>query len=147
MIALRLIIVTCFILSPELIWAQNAMESIPTLEPSSTTFKPTFFSKISTYLIVMSIGGIVLASGIWYSIYNRRHQHPYIFLEEAELSASRAEEDGEIEKAIEILKGALHSIQNDPKKFPLNSKGMKETIWFLKRKLQELDDHIFEENE
>jgi len=144
---LRLLIVTCFILSPEIIWAQNAIESMPTLDPSSTFIKPTFFNKISSYLVLLSVGALVIGSGVWFSIYSRRHQHPYLFLDEAEMAAIHAEDDGDIGKAIEILTKALKTIENDPKRFPQNGKSRNETIWFLKRKLQELDELLLEDNE
>ena len=148
MIALRLYFIAFIILSsPYLVWGNDVVESIPTLEPSSTIIKPTLFGNISTYLILFSLGAIVLASGIWYRVYHKKHLHPYLFLEEAEIAAAQAEEEGNLPQAIKILDNALHTIENDPKKFPQNSKGRRETIWFLKRKLQELDEALMEIND
>lgn len=134
------------ILTPELAWGQIAVEGIPTMESPSTILKPTLFNQLSSYLIVLSLGAIVLASGIWYKVYHKKYQHPYLFLEEAENSSALAVEEGDIVKAIEILTNALHTIENDPKSFNKNGKDRKETIWFLKRKLQELDCQLAEEN-
>jgi len=148
MTSLRFIIaISIIVMSPVLVWAQASIEAIPSVETSSTIFQPTLFSNIFTYIVLFSLGAIVFASGIWYKVYHKRPQHPYLFLERAEASAAQAEEEGDIKKAIEILTHALQTIENDPKNYSKTCKSRQETIWFIKRKLQELDEILLEIND
>lgn len=145
MISLRLIL-AIFILTlmPCLVWAQASVESLPNLETSTTFIKPNFFSKFYSYFIFFSLGAIVVASGIWYKVYTRKHQHPYQFLEATEKATAHALEEGKIDEAVQILTQALETIQNDPIKFPAKCQSRNGAIWMLKRKIDELKELLID---
>jgi len=132
--------ISIIVMLPDLVWAQATVESIPNIEPSTTFIKQNFLNKFFSAFIFASIGAIVIASAIWYNIYNKKHQHPYKFIEAAEKSATQYVEKGNLEEAISVLKQAVHTIENDPKKFPLKSQSRIGAIWMLKRKITELNE-------
>jgi hypothetical protein len=141
MISLRLIL-SIFVLTfiPYMVGAQASVESLPNLETSTTFLKPSFLSKIYSYFVFISLGAIVVASGVWYRVYTLKHQHPYQFLEATEKSATQLMEDGKIDEAIHILTQAHETIQNDPLKFPSKCQSKNVAIWMLERKIEEFKD-------
>jgi len=142
--ALRFLAIILIVMSPCMVWAQASVESIPDLEPSTTIIKPNFISKFYNYFIFVSLGAIVIASGIWYNIYNRRHQHPYQFLETTEKSVEQLVKEGSIEEAIDLLVRALKTIENNPQKFPAKCQSRHGAIWMLKRKINDLKELLIE---
>lgn len=145
MTSLRLpIAILIIVMSPSWVWAQVSVESIPNLDPSTTFVRDNFFSRFYTYFIFASIGAIVIASGFWYKIYNKKHQHPYKFLEAMDKSSAQLVEEGKIEEAIAILNQALYTVENDLKKFPAKCQSRNGTIWMLKRKISDLKELLID---
>jgi len=138
------IAIILIVMSPCMGWAQASVESIPNLEPSTSIIKPNFISKFYSYFIFVSLGALVIASGIWYNIYTRRHQHPYQFLETTEKSVEQLVEEGSIEEAIELLVSALQTIENNPQKFPVKCQSRNGAIWMIKRKIEELKELLID---